>query len=148
MDEICTFSSDRTKATYKFRCSDTGRGMSKDFISHVFEPFAQEDSCARTNYMGTGLGMAIAKQFTEMMEGNIAVESELDVGTTFTVTIPFELDSNYKEAYALENVDFSKSLSGLKVLLVEDNELNMEIAKFILENAELESITMRKEVRD
>lgn len=54
----------------------------------------------------------------------------------------------YKEAYALENVDFSKSLSGLKVLLVEDNELNMEIAKFILENAELESITMRKEVRD
>ena len=120
--------------------------MSKDFISHVFEPFAQEDSCARTSYMGTGLGMAIAKQFTEMMEGNIAVESELDVGTTFTVTI--ELDSNYKEAYALENVDFSKSLSGLKVLLVEDNELNMEIAKFILENAELESITMRKEVRD
>ena len=119
--------------------------MSKDFISHVFEPFAQEDSCARTSYMGTGLGMAIAKQFTEMMEGNIAVESELDVGTTFTVTIPFELDSNYKEAYALEN---SKSLSGLKVLLVEDNELNMEIAKFILENAELESITMRKEVRD
>lgn len=65
--------------------------MSKDFISHVFEPFAQEDSCARTSYMGTGLGMAIAKQFTEMMEGNIAVESELDVGTTFTVTIPFEL---------------------------------------------------------
>ena len=59
-----------------------------------------------------------------------------------------ENDSNYKEAYALENVDFSKSLSGLKVLLVEDNELNMEIAKFILENAELESITMRKEVRD
>ena len=122
--------------------------MSKDFISHVFEPFAQEDSCARTSYMGTGLGMAIAKQLTEMMEGNIAVESELDVGTTFTVTIPFELDSHYKEAYALENVDFSKSLSGLKVLLVEDNELNMEIAKFILENAELESITMRKEVRD
>ena len=63
--------------------------MSKDFISHVFEPFAQEDSCARTSYMGTGLGMAIAKQLTEMMEGNIAVESELDVGTTFTVTIPF-----------------------------------------------------------
>ena len=108
--------------------------MSKDFISHVFEPFAQEDSCARTSYMGTGLGMAIAKQFTEMMEGNIAVESELDVGTTFTVTIPFELDSNYKEAYALENVDFSKSLSGLKVLLVEDNELNMEIAEFLLQN--------------
>lgn len=131
------------KATYKFRCSDTGRGMSKDFIAHVFEPFAQEDSSARTSYMGTGLGMAIAKQLTEMMGGNIAVESELDVGTTFTVTIPFELDSNYKEAYALENVDFSKTLSGLKVLLVEDNELNMEIAKFILENAGLEVISAK-----
>lgn len=117
--------------------------MSKDFIAHVFEPFAQEDSSARTSYMGTGLGMAIAKQLTEMMGGNIAVESELDVGTTFTVTIPFELDSNYKEAYALENVDFSKTLSGLKVLLVEDNELNMEIAKFILENAGLEVISAK-----
>ena len=135
------------KATYKFRCSDTGRGMSKDFISHVFEPFAQEDSSARTSYMGTGLGMAIAKQLTEMMGGNIAVESELDIGTTFTVTIPFELDSNYKETYALENVDFSKNLSGLKVLLVEDNELNMEIAKFILENVGIE-VTMAKDGRE
>lgn len=121
--------------------------MSKDFIFHVFELFAQEDSSARTSYMGTGLGMAIAKQLTEMMGGNIAVESELDVGTTFTVTIPFELDSHYKEAYALENVDFSKSLSGLKVLLVEDNELNMEIAKFILENAGLE-VTSAKDGKE
>lgn len=121
--------------------------MSKDFIFHVFELFAQEDSSARTSYMGTGLGLAIAKQLTEMMGGNIAVESELDVGTTFTVTIPFELDSHYKEAYALENVDFSKSLSGLKVLLVEDNELNMEIAKFILENAGLE-VTSAKDGKE
>ena len=97
--------------------------------------------------MGTGLGMAIAKQLTEMMGGNIAVESELDIGTTFTVTIPFELDSNYKETYALENVDFSKNLSGLKVLLVEDNELNMEIAKFILENVGIE-VTMAKDGRE
>ena len=97
--------------------------------------------------VGTGLGMAIAKQLTEMMGGNITVESELDVGTTFTVTIPFELDSNYKEVYALENVDFSKSLSGLKVLLVEDNELNMEIAKFLLENVGIE-VTMAKDGRE
>ena len=82
-----------------------------------------------------------------MMGGNIAVESELDIGTTFTVTIPFELDSNYKETYALENVDFSKNLSGLKVLLVEDNELNMEIAKFILENVGIE-VTMAKDGRE
>lgn len=129
------------KATYKFRCSDTGRGMSKSFLSHVFEPFAQEDSSARTIYMGTGLGMPIAKHLTEMMGGNNAVESELNVGTTFTVTISFELDSDYKEEYMLEEENLSKNLSGLTALLVEDNELNMEIAKFILENAGINVIT-------
>ena len=71
--------------------------MSKSFLSHVFEPFAQEDSSARTSYMGTGLGMPIAKQLTEMMGGKIAVESELNVGTTFTVTISYELDSDIKK---------------------------------------------------
>lgn len=131
------------KATYKFRCSDTGRGMSKSFLSHVFEPFAQEDSSARTSYMGTGLGMPIAKHLTEMMGGNIAVESELNVGTTFTVTISFELDSDYKEEYMLEEENLSKNLSGLTALLVEDNELNMEIAKFILENAGINVITAK-----
>ena len=131
------------KATYKFRCSDTGRGMSKSFLSHVFEPFAQEDSSARTSYMGTGLGMPIAKHLTEMMGGNIAVESELNVGTTFTVTISFELDSDYKEEYMLEEENLSKNLSGLTALLVEDNELNMEIAKFILENAGINVVTAK-----
>lgn len=131
------------KATYKFRCSDTGRGMSKSFLSHVFEPFAQEDSSARTSYMGTGLGMPIAKHLTEMMGGNIAVESELNVGTTFTVTISFKLDSDYKEEYMLEEENLSKNLSGLTALLVEDNELNMEIAKFILENAGINVVTAK-----
>ena len=131
------------KATYKFRCSDTGRGMSKSFLSHVFEPFAQEDSSARTSYMGTGLGMPIAKQLTEMMGGKIAVESELNVGTTFTVTISFELDSDYKEEDTLEEENLSKNLSGLTALLVEDNELNMEIAKFILENAGINVVTAK-----
>ena len=126
-----------------FRCSDTGRGMSKSFLSHVFEPFAQEDSSARTSYMGTGLGMPIAKQLTEMMGGKIAVESELNVGTTFTVTISFELDSDYKEEDTLEEENLSKNLSGLTALLVEDNELNMEIAKFILENAGINVVTAK-----
>ena len=93
--------------------------MSKSFLSHVFEPFAQEDSSARTSYMGTGLGMPIAKQLTEMMGGKIAVESELNVGTTFTVTISFELDSDYKEEDTLEEENLSKNLSGLTALLVE-----------------------------
>lgn len=117
--------------------------MSKSFLSHVFEPFAQEDSSARTSYMGTGLGMPIAKQLTEMMGGKIAVESELNVGTTFTVTISFELDSDYKEEDTLEEENLSKNLSGLTALLVEDNELNMEIAKFILENAGINVVTAK-----
>ena len=117
--------------------------MSKSFLSHVFEPFAQEDSSARTSYMGTGLGMPIAKQLTEMMGGKISVESELNVGTTFTVTISFELDSDYKEEDTLEEENLSKNLSGLTALLVEDNELNMEIAKFILENAGINVVTAK-----
>ena len=70
--------------TYKFVCSDTGRGMSKEFLSHAFEPFAQENASARTAYMGTGLGLPIAKQLVEMMGGTIEVESEKNVGTTFS----------------------------------------------------------------
>ncbi len=128
-------------ATYKFVCSDTGRGMSKEFISHAFEPFAQEDSNARTAYMGTGLGLPIAKQLAEMMGGTIEVESELNVGTTFTTTISFALDTDYeKENTSLKSVA-EGDVSGVKVLLVEDNELNTEIAKFILENAGMDVMT-------
>lgn len=128
------------KATYKFVCSDTGRGISKEFISHVFEPFAQENSSARTTYMGTGLGLAIAKQLAEMMGGTIEVDSELDVGTTFTVTIPFELNTDQRDEQLAESA-VEKDLSGVTALLVEDNELNMEIAKFILENAGIKVTT-------
>ena len=128
-------------ATYKFVCSDTGRGMSKEFLDHAFEPFAQEDTSARTAYMGTGLGLAIAKQLVEMMGGTIEVESEQNVGTTFTMTIPFEIDTSYREENAVNHTIPEEDISGVKVLLVEDNELNMEIAKFILENAGMEVTT-------
>ena len=124
-------------ATYQFVCSDTGRGMSKEFLSHAFEPFAQEDASARTAYMGTGLGLPIAKQLAEMMGGTIQVESEKNVGTTFTTTIPFEINTSCEET-VFENSDSGADVSGKKVLLVEDNELNMEIAKFLLENAGME----------
>ena len=124
--------------TYKFVCSDTGRGMSKEFLSHAFEPFAQEDASARTAYMGTGLGLPIAKQLVEMMGGTIEVESEQNVGTTVTTTIPFEIDTDYEKKVPVEKSVTEEDLSGTKVLLVEDNELNMEIAKFILENAGME----------
>ena len=121
--------------TYQFVCADTGRGMSREFLSHAFEPFAQEDTSARTAYMGTGLGLPIAKQLAEMMGGTIAVESEQNVGTTFITTIPFEIDTTYEAGKPLPKELPQANLSGVRVLLVEDNELNMEIAKFILENA-------------
>ena len=119
---------------YRFICSDTGRGMSKEFQQHAFEPFAQEENDARTSYMGTGLGLTITKQLTELMGGSIEVKSELNVGATFTIILPFELDrSREKEIRIIENFP-KESLTGKKVLLAEDNELNMEIARFMLEN--------------
>ena len=123
------------KALYRFQCKDTGCGMSEDFIAHAFEPFSQEDQSARTAYMGTGLGLSIAKQLVEMMDGTIRVESELNVGTTFTVEIPFDIDESYEQK-ELQKAEYSNEvLDGAKVLLAEDNDLNMEIAEFLLENA-------------
>lgn len=122
-------------ATYKFVCSDTGRGMSKEFLSHAFEPFVQEDASARTAYMGTGLGLSIAKQLAEMMGGTIQVESEKGVGSTFTTIVSFKVDTAYNDETDAGNIVENASLEGLRVLLAEDNELNMEIAEFLLENA-------------
>ena len=123
------------KAVYRFVCKDTGRGMSREFVKHAFEPFTQEGADARTSYMGTGLGLSIAKQLIEMMGGTIAVESELNVGTTFTMTMPFVLDKDYTEAENEQNSRSDLLLTGKRVLVAEDNELNLEIAKFLLENA-------------
>ena len=131
-EEICC---ENGRATFQFVCSDTGCGMSREFVSHAFEPFAQEDESARTSYMGTGLGLAIAKQLADMMGGTISVKSEKGVGTIFTTTISFEIDIEYENKSDIEQALLMKNLSGVKVLLVEDNELNMEIAKFLLENA-------------
>lgn len=126
--------------TMQFVCADTGRGMSQEFLPHIFEPFAQEDTSARTSYMGTGLGMPIAKQLAEMMGGTIEVESELNVGTTFRTTLSFEIDTAYEEKETVESPAAEQDLTGVRVLLTEDNELNMEIAKFILEEAGMEVI--------
>lgn len=125
----------KNTATYKFICSDTGCGMNEEFKLHAFEPFAQEDTSARTSYMGTGLGLPIVKQLVEMMGGTIEVESEKNVGSTFTVTLSFEIDTHCEEEQYPKQKFVKENLSGVKVLLVEDNKLNMEIAKFILENS-------------
>lgn len=125
---------DGTTAMFLFTCTDTGRGMSAAFQQHAFEAFAQEESGARTAYKGTGLGLPIAKELAEQMGGEIRFESELGVGTTFYITLPFRVDPNPPEAESAKP-EQAASIKGAHVLLVEDNELNMEISQYILEAA-------------
>jgi CheY-like chemotaxis protein len=116
---------------YHFEFEDTGIGMSQEFMVHIFEPFSQEDGGSRTTYQGTGLGMAITKQLIENMGGTISVRSRLNEGSCFTVEIPFAISEVKVKTVTYRN---DVNLKGLKVLLVEDNELNMEIAQEILED--------------
>lgn len=129
-------SSDENKAVWQFICSDTGIGMSDEFKTHLFEPFAQENSSSRTSYKGTGLGLSITKSLVESMNGTIEYESVKGEGTKFTVNIPFEINKNIDSSISEDSVGFIPcSIEGVNILLVEDNEINMEIAEFILENA-------------
>ena len=114
----------------RYRISDTGIGMSEEFQAKIFDEFTQEDAGARTNYRGTGLGMAITKRYVELMGGTISVESKKGVGSTFTVELPLELT---EEMLPEEEVHEKKDLTGVRVLLAEDNELNAEIAITLLE---------------
>ena len=117
----------------EFVCRDTGIGMADEFQKYIFEPFAQEHAGSRTKFAGTGLGMAISKKLVEKMGGTITFESKKGVGTTFVIRVPFkiDLDADKRE----EQTDASKkSIKGLHILLAEDNELNMEIAEFMLQN--------------
>ena len=120
-------------ATIEFICQDTGIGMSEEFVKHIFEPFSQENQNARTSYAGTGLGMSIVKSIIESMGGNISVESQKGVGTTFDVTIPFEVDEDTKKNDSTNDESKEYSIKGLNILVAEDNDMNMEIAKFLLE---------------
>ena len=120
--------------TYRWTISDTGIGMSEEFIQHIFEPFAQEKHDARTTYQGTGLGMPIVKGLLERMNGTIEVSSKEGVGTTFIITIPFEIAPPPAEITMQANAE-NGSVSGLHLLLAEDNELNAEIAQTLLEDA-------------
>ena len=119
--------------TMEFVCRDTGIGMAEEFQKHIFEPFAQEHAGSRTRFSGTGLGMPISKKLIEKMGGTITFESAEGIGTTFVIRVPFkiDLDVDIRE----EQADVSeKSIKGLHILLAEDNELNMEIAEFVLQN--------------
>ena len=120
--------------TYRWIISDTGIGMSKEFLKHIFEPFVQEHAGSRTKFAGTGLGMSIAKKLVEKMGGTITFESEDGVGTTFVIQVPFKIDLNSDKWEEQKDVSDGKSIKGLHILLAEDNELNMEIAEFMLQN--------------
>ena len=119
--------------TMEFVCRDTGIGMTEEFQKYIFEPFAQEKTGSRTKFAGTGLGMAIAKNLIEKMGGTISFESEKGVGTTFVIRVPFKIDPNADKREEKADVA-EKSIKGLHILLAEDNELNMEIAEFVLRN--------------
>lgn len=122
---------------YKFIISDTGIGISPEFQKHIFEPFAQEDTGARTIYKGTGLGMAIVHRLVQEMGGTIQLKSEKNVGSTFTLILPFSIDEHQPSASAEIATDTPADLTDLHILVVEDNELNLEIAVFSLEAAGL-----------
>ena len=127
------------KACFTLSCADTGIGMSPSFQSRAFEPFTQESDTARTHYMGTGLGLSIVKEFVSKMGGTITLSSQKGVGTRFTITIPFTIDHASQEAETASQSPVS--LSGLHVLLVEDNELNREITLCLLEKEGMEITT-------
>ena len=119
--------------TMEFICRDTGIGMTEEFQKHIFEPFAQEHTGSRTKFAGTGLGMPITKKLVEKMGGTITFESEKGVGTTFVIRVPFKIDPDADKREEQKEVS-EKSIKGLHILLAEDNELNMEIAEFMLQN--------------
>ena len=119
--------------TIEFTCRDTGIGMTEAFQKQIFEPFAQEHTGSRTRFAGTGLGMPITKKLVEKMGGTIAFESEEGAGTTFVLRIPFKIDPDVDKREEQKDIS-EKSIKGLHVLLAEDNELNMEIAEFMLRN--------------
>ena len=119
--------------TLEFVCRDTGIGMAEAFQKRIFEPFAQEHAGSRTKFAGTGLGMPITKKLVEKMGGTISFESKEGTGTTFVIRIPFRIDTDMKDRTEAEEKT-ETSIHGLHVLLTEDNELNMEIAEFVLQN--------------
>ena len=121
--------------TYRWTITDTGIGMSEAFLQHIFDPFTQENTDARSVYHGTGLGMAIVKGLIERMNGEIEVRSQEQVGSTFIITLPFEIADAENPAEPEAETDDQSSIAGLSLLLVEDNALNAEIAQILLTDA-------------
>lgn len=121
-----------------FSVHDTGKGMSKEFMENIFTPFTQEDDCIAANYGGSGLGLSIAKSFIDLMGGTITVTSELEKGSEFTVTLLLEKIALAKqETVEIQKMEITYNFVGKRLLLCEDNDLNAEIARVILEDFNL-----------
>lgn len=134
-----TFSSaikplDDERAVFCFSVSDTGIGMTPEFLTRIYEPFAQEGDDARSKFQGTGIGMSIVKSLIDMMDGTIEISSEVGAGSTFNVQIPLDIDKNPRARECADEQTYSCSLTDMSVLLAEDNELNAEIAQTLLES--------------
>lgn len=138
------------RVMYRFVVSDTGIGMSEEFLQHIFEPFAQANDDARSTFQGTGMGMPIVKGLVEKMGGTIEVVSELGVGSSFIITAPFVIDRNPDEHKREMLADAQGSIANLNIMLVEDNELNTEVAKALLasEGAQVVCVGNGKEAVD
>ena len=131
---------DDDRANFTFCCKDQGVGMSEDFIAHAFDMFSQESETSRSRYEGTGLGLAITKQLVDRMDGSIELKSKAGVGTTVIVKIPFKIGTQDKNSNLSDkpvSLD-DYSVEGMRALVVEDNVLNMEIFRCILEDSGME----------
>lgn len=127
-------SADDEQVTYEFGCTDTGIGMSEGFVSHAFDMFSQENATSRTRYEGTGLGLAIAKKLADKLGGTIELQSRQGSGTTVLVKLTFKIASGFEEKADVRADVEAVSVDKLKALVVEDNELNMEIVDFMLQD--------------
>ena len=134
---------DGERATYEFICMDTGLGMSDEFQKRAFEPFTQEGKETTTSFSGSGLGLSIVKEIVRMMGGTIELDSHENIGTTIRIVLAIALDKNYRETIAENNAPETLDLSGCRALLVEDNDINMEIASIMLEELGFEVVSVK-----
>ncbi len=128
-------------AQYQFVIEDTGIGIGENFKKHIFEPFTQENQGARTHYGGVGLGMSIAKKMVDQMGGTINMESQIEKGSVFSVSLPIQIDARQDAPPLEKERNVHADMRGTHVLLVEDNEINCEIVEFILEQAGMTVVT-------
>ncbi len=131
-------------ACFRFIIEDTGIGMSEEYQQHIFEPFSQEESSMRTGTEGTGLGMAITKKLTDRMGGTIELYSRVNEGSRFTITLPFNIDCSGADMPEEDTLPKKElALNGMRILIAEDNELNLEIAVRILTKAGAQTLTAK-----